>query len=63
MTNPEKKVIFIFQERMAGWLMFNGSHKIAEKPDAKSKNQSKIYIFEDTQKNRELMRLYSRAPH
>lgn len=49
---------------MAGWLMFNGSHKIAEKPDAKSNNQSKIYFFKDTQKkNRELMHLYSGVPY
>lgn len=53
------KTILIFGERMAGWLMYNGCHKIMEKKDLKNKEKN-IYIFKDNEIVRELMNKYVR---
>ena len=44
---------------MAGWLMYNGFHKITEKKDLKNK-ENKIYIFSDNEQIRETMNKYER---
>ncbi|MFL0194847.1 hypothetical protein ACJDU8_04555 [Clostridium sp. WILCCON 0269] len=51
------ETIVILQERMAGWLMFNGSGKVTEKADLKDSNRQ-IYIFNDSPKLRETMGKY-----
>lgn len=54
------KTIIIFEERMAGWLMYNGFHKLKEKKDLKNKDKT-IFIFEDNEKIREIMKKYERT--
>lgn len=54
------KTIIIFEERMAGWLMYNGFHKLKEKKDLKNENKT-IFIFEDTEKIRKIMKKYKRV--
>ena len=49
--------IVIFQERMAGWLMFNRFHKICEKMDMKNSDRN-IYIFKDSPELRKTMEEY-----
>lgn len=53
------KTIIIFEERMAGWLMYNGFHKFKEKRDLKNKDKT-IFIFEDNEKIRKVMKKYER---
>lgn len=52
------KTIVITQQKMAGWLMFNGFHKIDEKPDLKDVSR-KVFIFKDTPQLRETMENYN----
>ena len=54
------KTKVIIQQRMAGWLMFNGMNLLNMKIDLKD-NKRKIYIFEDTERVRELMTKYNNA--
>lgn len=50
----EFKEIVVFQERMAGWLMFNRFHKIAERADLKESKRN-IYVFKDSPEIRVVM--------
>lgn len=43
-TQTKRPEIVITQQRMAGWLMYNGFNCIKTKPDLKD-NTRKIYIF------------------
>lgn len=52
--------IVIVQQRMAGWLMFNGLCLLETKIDRKDSNR-KIYIFKDSKKLRSLMCKYNQA--
>lgn len=54
------KTIIIFEERMAGWLMYNGFHKLTEKRDLKNKNKT-IFIFENNSKIKKIMEKYERV--
>ena len=53
------KTIIIFEERMAGWLMYNGFHKLTEKKDLKNKDKT-IFIFENNSKIKKIMEKYER---
>lgn len=44
---------------MAGWLMYNGFHKITEKKDLKNL-EKQIYIFNDSEDIRKIMKEYTR---
>lgn len=50
--------IIIMQQRMAGWLMYNGMKLLKVKKDLKDKNRN-IYIFSDTDELRGLMSKYT----
>lgn len=52
------KKIIIKNEKMAGWLMFNGFHKLFEESDLEAENML-IYIFKDTEKIRGCMAQYN----
>jgi len=58
MTNTIENTLVILQERMAGWLMFNGFGKVTEKLDLKNPNR-KIFIFNDSPELRETMGKYA----
>lgn len=60
-TDTAKRMgtIVILQERMCGWLQYNGFHKIAEKQDLKNPLR-KIFIFKDTPELRDTMRKYTK---
>ena len=44
---------------MAGWLMYNGFHKIVEKKDKKNQDKN-VYIFKDDENIRKAMSEYVR---
>ena len=50
--------IIIKNERMSGWLQFNGFHKLYEQNDNQEANKL-IYIFKDTQQIRNCMSKYN----
>ena len=54
------KTIIIFEERMAGWLMYNGFYKLTEKKDLKNKDKT-IFIFENNSKIKKVMEKYERV--
>ena len=45
---------------MAGWLMYNGFHKLTEKKDLKNKDKT-IFIFENNSKIKKVMEKYERV--
>ena len=50
--------IIIKNEKMSGWLMFNGFHKLYEQDDNQEANRL-IYIFKDTLQIRNCMSKYN----
>ncbi|QXE20030.1 hypothetical protein B5S50_15020 [Clostridium sp. 001] len=50
--------LIIKNEKMAGWLQFNGFHKLYEQNDNVESNKL-IYIFKDTKQIRNCMSKYN----